>query len=290
MGLFILVMAESGFTSAQNRDRSDPSGVQDVVTISEKDLRESSGLALSNRRSAYFWSHNDSGSKSLLYAFDANGKKTGKIRLKSTSSIDWEDMASFTQDGIPRLIVADCGDNRARRDSINLFLFDEPDPRDPEDPKKIQTITVTYSDGPRDCEAIAVDPQRRQIVMLSKSLLPMSGIYITSLPARGKKSSRATAIATRVGTLPLPMVTAMDIQPATGDIWVVSYFQAFRFSASSRNMPVTQQLGRLPTPHELPRWKQIEAVAIDTANNLWLTSEGSPTPLGRLPARLTQAR
>jgi hypothetical protein len=84
------------------------------------------------------------------------------------------------------------------------------------------------------------------------------------------------------------MVTAMDVHQESGDIWVIGYFQAFRFASASRGMPIAKQLAALPEPHELPRWKQIEAVAIDAANDVWLTSEGSPAPFGRLPPRDVQ--
>ena len=79
------------------------------------------------------------------------------------------------------------------------------------------------------------------------------------------------------------MVTAMDIDPDNGDIWVVSYFQAFQFRCADRDMPIARQIKQLPQPHDLPRWKQIESVAIDPEHDVWVTSEGSPTPLGRLP-------
>jgi hypothetical protein len=47
----------------------------------------------------------------------------------------------------------------------------------------------------------------------------------------------------------------------------------------------------VPEPQELPRWKQIESVAVDDVNDIWVTSEGSPTPLGRLPQnKLPQRR
>ncbi len=288
--LICLAMAEMGFVSAEEPAYEDPSGVLGVVSIRDSALTESSGLAISQRRENHFWSHNDSGDQARLYGFDSDGRTTGEIRLKSVHAVDWEDMASFTDQGVARLLVADCGDNQRNRASISLYLFDEPDPNDPKDPQQIQTISIRYPDGPRDCEAVAVDQHRQQIVLITKSILPASGIYVAPLPSRTTDSSRTSVIAKRIGTLPLPMVTAMDVQQESGDIWVVSYFQAFRFASASRDIPIEKQLGALPEPHELPRWRQIEAVAIDTANNVWLTSEGSPAPLGRLPPRTVDSR
>ena len=285
-----LVMAEMGCLSAQDTATADPSGVRNVVTLDESRLNESSGLAVSRRVENHFWTHNDSGSKARLYAFDSTGRKTGMIRLQSVPAIDWEDMASFTDQSVARLLIADCGDNNALRSSVALHLFDEPNPIAPKDPKRIQTITVAYPDGPRDCEAVAVDEHRRQILLVSKHLLPTAGSYEVPLPVRESKSTSEAVTAKRIGTLPLPMVTAMDVQQESGDIWIVSYFQAFCFANTNRDSLLSKQLGRLPQPFELPRWKQIEAVAVDAARNTWLTSEGSPAQLGRLPPPKNDSR
>ena len=63
---------------------------------------------------------------------------------------------------------------------------------------------------------------------------------------------------------------------------MANYFQAFRFATSNRNISIAQQLAGLPDPIALPRWKQIEAIAVDANGHVWLTSEGSPAPLGQL--------
>ena len=76
----------------------------------------------------------------------------------------------------------------------------------------------------------------------------------------------------------------------TGDIWLVSYFHAFYFRCAERHADIAQQLAAVPSSQEMPRWKFIEAVAVDTANNVWITSEGSPTPMGRLPTADSQRR
>lgn len=281
--ILLLVMAQTPRLSAEESADSDPSGVVDVVSLDDSELNESSGLAVSRRRPTHFWTHNDSGGKARLYAFDARGRKAGQIELTSAESVDWEDLACFSDRGVSRLLVADCGDNSCNRDSIRLYLFDEPDPGHRTSINQTQTIAVTYPDGPRDCEAVAVDQQRRLILLVSKSLLPMAGVYVIPLPDRVAGDTSSTVTAKRIGTLGLPMVTAMDLHQPSGDIWIVSYFHAFRFACDARGGSLAQQLSRLGQSHELPRWKQIESVAVDAANDIWVTSEGSPAPLGRLP-------
>jgi hypothetical protein len=263
-----------------------PSGSPaDSVRLAEPALVESSGLAASRRRPARFWSHNDSGGEPRLYAFDAAGNRTGQVRLPSVTAHDWEDMACFVQDGVPRLLVADCGDNQARRDSIILYLFDEPDPDRDTVASSLQQVTVRYSDGPRDCEAVAVDPDRGQIILIAKSRLPLAGIYTVPLPTPNLRGGETTAVAHRRGTLPLPMISAIDRCGRTGDLWVVNYFQAFRFARADREEPIAAQLSRTPVSRDLPRLRQIEAAAVDPAGRLWVTTEGSPAIMAAVPER-----
>lgn len=289
VGFHLGLMAQRPLVSAEPPQRkpaltvqADSSGVLDVVYLNHPNVTESSGLAVSRRRDGYFWTHNDSGDGPRLYAFNSRGEATGQVHLSAADSLDWEDMASFADEGTPRLLVADCGDNGALRDTIALYLIDEPDPRKSTLARRPQIIQVRYPDGPKDCEAAGVDTHRRQVVLITKSALPLAGIYVVPLPPRADRSSRGPVTAKRIGTLPLPMVTAMDISDPSGDIHLVSYFQAFRFPCTHRDMPIAQQLKQLPVAGDLPRWKQIEAIAIDGQGNAWVTSEGDKAPLGRL--------
>ena len=280
--VLLLFIAETRRLSADRPDTDDPSGVVDVAMVDEKDLDESSGLAESNLRTGYFWSHNDSGGKARLYAFDKRGHDTGWVKLKKAENDDWEDVTSFQDEGVSRLLVADVGDNTSKRKKVTLYLFDEPDPDEKTELKKYQEISLKYPDGPRDCEAIAVEMTTRRIILVSKTGLPIAGVYSIPLPARENDGS-IKVTAKRLASLPFPMVTAMDIDPVNGDVWLVSYFQAFRFSKRHADDSLVDQLRSIPTAIVLPRWKQIEAVAVDHASDIWVTSEGSPTKLGRLP-------
>ena len=252
------------------------------VYLADKSVTESSGLANSLRREGYFWTHNDSGDGASLYAYDKAGRRTAKVQLKGVSANDWEDCCTFSSDGKARLLIADCGDNARQRTKIHLFLFDEPDPLESDTVKEVTRITVRYPDGARDCEAVAVDSERNQIVLLTKSFLPQSDVYVVPLPSSTKKEIDIKVTATRIATLILPLVTAADFDASSGDLWVTNYFQAFCFRATQRRQSFAQQCKQLPEAFDLPKWRQVEAVAVDQDQNVWLTSEGSPTPLGKL--------
>ena len=252
------------------------------VYLADKSVTESSGLANSLRREGYFWTHNDSGDGASLYAYDKTGRRTAKVKLEDVSANDWEDCCTFSSDGKARLLIADCGDNARQRSKIHLFLLDEPDPLESDTVKKVSRITVRYPDGAHDCEAVAVDSERNQIVLLTKSFLPQSGVYVVPLPDSAKKEFDINVTATRIATLVLPLVTAADFDASTGDLWVTNYLQAFRFRATQRRQSFAQQFKQLPDAFDLPKWRQVEAVAVDQDQNVWITSEGSPTPLGQV--------
>lgn len=267
------------------------------VTLESNDLTESSGLAFSRRNVDRVWSHNDSGGQARLFAFDTHGRKTGQVEL-SVPTVDWEDIALFSDSGVSRLLVADSGDNRAVRQSITLYLFDEPDPDAVTKVERVQSIEVTYPNGPVDCEAIAVDIGKRRIIMISKTMFSPATVYTLPLPDRiansnirdpgQTKSQRIEVTAKELKRLVLPLVTGMDIDSSTGDLWVTSYFQAFRFRADGTERSFLELLGKPPEIQALPRWKQIEAIAVDSRSNVWVTSEGVPAKLGKL-ARARQA-
>jgi len=281
LGIFLLLptVAEE---SAQDAQWS-------MVHLRSTAVRESSGLGVSRRTPDRFWTHNDSGDIAQLFAFDSQGTLTGRCRLKNVKAIDWEDMACYQHHGIPRVLVADTGDNRRSRKEVRLYLFDEPDPDRDTEVGDFQTIVLRYPDGSYDCEAVAVDVVRGQIILVAKTVLPYAGIYTTPLPPAetetkvtgSERANELRVTATRIGTLAVPMATAMDIHPSSGDLWVVNYFQAYRFPCTQRDESIAKQLSAVPISVALPRWRQIEAVAVDDRHRVWITSEGTPAPFGQ---------
>ena len=113
-------------------------------------------------------------------------------------------------------------------------------------------------------------------------MLPRCEVYTLPLPDSDRDSGEKEVTAKKIGTVALPLVTGADVDQVTGDLWVTTYFQAFQFRLSDRMQPLREQIRKLPQAVDLPKWEQVEAVAVDSDQNVWITSEGSPTPLGRL--------
>lgn len=271
--------------------------VHDVVQLTgASELTESSGMAFSTRDPNCIWTHNDSGGAAKLYAYDiGTGKLTGHCRLTGAAAVDWESLTSAGADA-RELIVADCGDNDARRKSITLYRFDEPDPHRVTElaAGDYRSLRVRFPDGPADCEAVWYDTNDSSLMFMTKGRRLFASVYrvpdqlwspalqpeIAPEKTRGA-NDESIVTATKVVTLALPMATAADRDPTTGDIWVASYFQAFCFRRGN-HVDLPSQLADVPVASEMPRWRQIEAIAVDGKSQVWITSEGYPAKLGRL--------
>ena len=254
-----------------------------VCNIQSPELTESSGLAASNRVAGHFWTHNDSGGQPKLFAIDETGTLTGSVVLDGAKAIDWEDIASYTDGSSKRLVIADVGDNQAIREEVALYLLDEPDPLQHDRTAMYREIRVRYPDGPRDCEAIGVDLKHRKILMVGKSFLPLAPVYSMPLPSQIFSAEKMVhpVVAERSGTIAAPLITAMDVDPRCGDLFLVNYFQCFKFKVDKDDAPGAW-IKKVPSSIELPKLKQIEAVAVDTNGDVWVTSEGSAGKLARV--------
>ncbi len=164
-------------------------------------IKEASGLAASRREAGLFWTHGDSGGEPVLRAIQADGTLRGTVRIVGAKNIDWEDIASFDWDGRAWLLVADTGDNQAARADCALYVIAEPDPAALRPGAEVSArvawrIPVIYPDGPRDCEAVAVDAKEGKVYLLAKRVTP-HGLY--ALPLRPAKAGEVAPAAERVG-------------------------------------------------------------------------------------------
>jgi len=264
------------------------SGGAVAVDLQEPALSESSGLAFSNRRPQRIWTHNDSGGTAILYAFDSNtGKRTGSCHLNDVQAKDWESMSAYVDaKGKPRLIVADCGDNDARRENIQLHLFNEPDPDQDSrlDSGQCISIRVRHAGGPVDCEAIAVHLPTQSIILVSKGRFPVARVATIPLNAFDQPNQMVTT--TPLVRLPFPMITGMDINLKTGDIWLASYFSLLRIPRLAKpaedRESLFQQFRSDPVFQNAPPVNQLEAIACDRKGDVWISSEGRPAKLLRV--------
>lgn len=184
--------------------------------------RESSGLAASRRDPRILWTMNDSGGEPVLYAVEPNGARRGDLRITGATNRDWEDLASFKLDGRAWLLVADVGDNGSHRTDCVLYVVAEPDPAELSPLRETLAtvawkIPVRYLDGPRDCEAVAVDAKAGLVYLLAKRTSP-HGLYSLPLqpPADGVVPAARVVAQFPNASIPQPTATQKLMPIATG--------------------------------------------------------------------------
>ena len=100
----------------------------DLGIIQSSQIKEASGIAASRKNPGVLWTHNDSGGKNRLFAFDTLGSNLGYYMLAGAQNHDWEDIAlgpaAGTNDSY--LYVADIGDNSLSRDVKFIYRVREP--------------------------------------------------------------------------------------------------------------------------------------------------------------------
>ena len=132
-------------------------------------IDEASGMTRSSRDDQ-FWVINDGGSLPQLHAIGLDGSDYGSVLLENALNIDWEDLATFEDGDQYWLVVADIGDNSARRDAYTLYIVAEPGEEQLRSgTTSVQrSISFMYPDGPRDAESITFDAANQEILILTK--------------------------------------------------------------------------------------------------------------------------
>jgi hypothetical protein len=113
-----------------------------------------------------YWTHDDSETAPEIYAVDsATGETVATITLTGTTFRDVEAI-SLGPDG--DLWVGDIGDNLGGT-WPEVWIYRFPEPADLADATVAPTVyTVAYADGPRDAEALMVDPGTGRVYIASK--------------------------------------------------------------------------------------------------------------------------
>lgn len=281
--LFLIGCAETCVVADDVRTYSAP---QRIGSLECRDIRESSGLAVSRAAPGVYWTHNDSGDRPRLFAFDQQGKHLATAVVAGAKAVDWEDLATFSLGDRHYILVADVGDNRSRRKACQLYLIADHGAREKLTVKA--TILFRFENGPRDCESVGVDAVGRQIILVEKNWSPSANVYQLDLPsfqtAAQETANEETLVAKRIAKVRVPAATAMDISPDGQRAIILSYGNAYEYVRDSDES--WEQAFRRPGREvRMPERKQGETICYDVqGQDLYLTSEQQPAPLFRVPA------
>jgi len=261
--------------------------------ITAGDLDEVSGLAASHAHDDVLWAIEDSGNPARLYAISRRGRVLARYKVEGAKNLDWEDLASFDLRGKHYLLVADTGDNGGLRRDFLLHVFEEPKALKDGSLKPAWTIRARWADGPRDCEAVAVDATAGKVLLVSKKrkppelfVLPLADPHGEWREARriGRLASVPEADADLQRSDPRlaklsPLVTAADISP-DGRMLAVLTYGSVLFYRRQPDQDWSEAVARPPEAHDVPLIPQAEALAWSKAGGgLYASGEFSPAPL-----------
>jgi hypothetical protein len=204
------VLAQSPFYPAESRGE-----------IENNQINEASGLAAGINNPNMLWTHNDSGDKARIFLLDEYGHFKAEFKLKGVDNRDWEDI--YTGPGPEAeknyIYLAEMGDNNAVHELKYIYRFEEPKLSDESrEISNIEVITFIYPDGRRDAESLFVDPQTKDIYVLSKREQNI-GIYKAAYP----QSTSRTNTLEKLGEMPFFNTVAADITPDGQEILTKTY-------------------------------------------------------------------
>ena len=194
---------------------SDPT----VNAVPTGQIDEASGMADSRSQPGNVWINQDSGSPAELALLGYDGKVKGKISVPTISNRDWEELAigPGPKEGTNYLYIGEIGDNNSQYSFSQIYRM--PEPATLQTPiTQVERINFRYPDGPRDAEAMFVDPQTKDIYIITKRE-PNVRLYRLAYP----QNVNEITVAQAYGELPITFVTGAAISPDGSEIVVRTY-------------------------------------------------------------------
>jgi hypothetical protein len=269
--------------------------------IQDGAISEASGIQAARRNPGTWFVHNDDG-QPVIYALDGRGRDQGSFRIDNARNRDWEDITVANAPEGPLLVVGDLGDNDAGRKSITLYFVAEPEPapdgRYSGTVELRHQIRLAYPDGPRDCESLAYDPVRDDLLLISKRDQParLYGIPLDTALAEDRAVLRflgeiqaprpsATGDALRFGFRNgrwASQPTGFDIRADGRQAAIISY-RSIYFYDRLGDESWGEALRRPPIEFRGPPGDKKEAIGYAAdGGHLLVTSEGVAAPVYRV--------
>jgi len=285
-------------TTGSTASAGQPAKLTIPGNLEDTDIAEASGIVFSHRVPDLLWAHNDSGAKARLYAFDSRGKSRGRLKLKRADNKDWEDITAFSMGERAYLLVADIGDNDARRKHVTLYIVEEPDLEkdDRQEQRPEWQIDFRYPNGPHDAEAAAIDIDNERVLILTKRDLPP---LLFEVPLTREQDDTVEArLLSSVTTLPQPSRRDAEFAPKTGD-WhwqptsmdiardgsalVILTYSAVYYYSRLDDEDWTSALQRSPLAFDISNIRNAEAIAFSPdGRSIFVTVEKKRAPLIRI--------
>ncbi|WP_185716396.1 PE-PGRS family protein [Larkinella knui] len=264
----LLTLSSCGIISPNSSSSDRFSTSPEKFPIQAGQVDEASGMVASRTMDGRLWVQEDSGNPAEINLLTTNGKLEKRFPVPGASNRDWEDLAigPGPQDGVSYLYLADIGDNLKQNDVNYIYRFAEPKNTN-ESVGGVERISFRYSDGARDAEAILLDPQTRDLWIVSKA---EEKVHLYRLPY--PQSTSDVIKADYYGEIPLSLITGGSVSSDGNEIVLISYLGAYHWRRKSgQSVADALQKNTYKSLATDPLGIQSEAICFDKNSNGYYT-------------------
>lgn len=210
-------------------------------------INEASGIAVSAKFPGRLYHVNDSGGGPYFYTTDISGKQTKKVKIEGYKNrrSDFEDLSiGRGNSSNTRLFIADIGDNRERRDYVELISIEELESYG-RSVAPAATIKLVYPDRAHNAEGLAVHPNGDIYILTKEEDLDKDKAYPSKLYRlsfeRRMNAGKQPVLLEYVGDIDIPslvpeastfgqIATSLDISPDGKRFLILTYEDAIEFN------------------------------------------------------------
>jgi hypothetical protein len=228
--------------------------------VSQPALTEASGIADSKANPGYLWVQQDSGNPPNIELLQNNGTWLKSVHLANVVNRDWEDIVLSTgpKAGVHYLYIAETGDNLLVHTNYAIYRLAEP-VAGIDTVKQVDKISFYYPDGSHNAEAILVDPDTKDIFIITK-VERRSKVFKLTYPYSTTEANKAE----EVGILTYNLAVSAALSPSGNEIVVKTYDAIYSYPRKTGET-IMQTLGKEPVA--LPYTHEPQGEAIVFANN-----------------------
>jgi DNA-binding beta-propeller fold protein YncE len=234
--------------------------------VSDVKLNEASGMADSKANPGYLWVEQDSGNPPDLTLLQHNGTVLKSIHLANAVNRDWEDMvlAAGPVPGKQYLYIAETGDNLLVYDDYAIYRLEEPTATT-DTVQGVDRIPFFYPDGSHNAEAILVDPDTKDIYIITKT-----DLHSKLFKLAYTNSTKGMNKVEEVGALPYNYVVSAALSPDGKEILVKTYDAIYHYQRSAGET-IVQTLSKKYISLPYQQEPQGEAIVFDNNDSGYYT-------------------
>lgn len=262
---YLLLYVMAGLQACGSKSKGEESMAGFLTTpqefaVSQPALTEASGIADSKANPGYLWVQEDSGNPPNIELLQNNGTWLKSIHLANINNRDWEDivLSSGPKAGVQYLYIAETGDNLLVHTDYAVYRLEEPVAAT-DTVKQVDKISFFYPDGSHNAEAILVDPDTKDIFIITK-VERRSKVFKLTYPYSTTVANKAE----EVGILTYNLAVSAAMSPSGKEIVVKTYDAIYSYPRKTGET-IIQTLGKEPV--SLPYTQEPQGEAIVFANN-----------------------